>query len=76
MADVVENKMTQDIIDADLAFEQIDFSSTKACPECGGTRFRTVTTWWKPNDNANGSWKYLQGCQVCEWEKILGNVQP
>jgi hypothetical protein len=44
----------------------INFIDT--CPDCGSKQIRTVTTF------DEGIWKWLNGCNICTWEQVVGNV--
>jgi hypothetical protein len=47
----------------------IDFNEPSICPTCGQERFRTVETF------LDGKWQWLRGCNNCQYEIIIGDVE-
>jgi hypothetical protein len=47
----------------------IDFNEPSICPDCTGTRFRTIRVF------KDEKWQWLRGCQVCPYEIIIGDVE-
>jgi len=46
----------------------INFDEPNVCPDCGSTRFRTITV------IRNGKNQWLRGCNDCEFETVIGDV--
>jgi hypothetical protein len=52
-----------------VEIEMINWNEPSVCPDCGGTRFRTVRVF---RDNKP---QWMRGCQVCPFDEIIGDVE-
>jgi hypothetical protein len=39
------------------------------CPKCQHHKVRTIQVW------QDDKWQWLNGCNNCDWEKIVGDVE-